>query len=270
MNSQPGAPERKTAFVISPIGTQGSDTFSRFKLSLEYVIKKALPATKWDVIRADLESSPDSITGKVISRIVESDLIVADLSNHNPNVFYELAVAHGYKRPVVHIMEEGQRVPFDVGDQRVIFYDLTNPASVDKAVNDLARAAEHLDVEGSRAKNPLTEFEMFAKIRSGEGADDAGTAVANALADLSLQVRRLGRRMDLQERRDRRVGDSSVHVIGKSLRHTQEEFTKVRVALDELEKDPWADTEEVERLKARRDELRARLEGAIDSNLAIG
>lgn len=208
MTKEPEPSTRPTVFVISPIGAPGSDTHKRFMLSLDYIVKKALPVDRWEVIRADMESAPDSITGRVIRRIVESDLIVADLSNQNPNVFYELAVAHGYKRPVVHIMQAGQSVPFDVGDQRVIFYDLTDPASVDGAVLALSSAATHARGDAHGAKNPLTEFEIFAEIRAGDASDDAGPVVADALVELSHQVQRLARRLELQESRTALDGTS--------------------------------------------------------------
>lgn len=196
MPSSPNDP-RKSVFVISPIGAAGTDNHTRFKMSLKYIIKKALPADQWLVVRADEESAPDSITGQVIGRIRESDIIVADLSDHNPNVFYELAVAHGYKRPVVHLMEDGQKVPFDVGDQRVIFYDLTNPESVDEAVKSLARAVAEIPSNGEYVgRNPLTQYEQFATIRGGEASEDAGPAVADALSVLTREVGRLGRRLD--------------------------------------------------------------------------
>lgn len=224
---------RRTAFVISPIGAAGSDDYTRFLLSLDYIVKKALPEDAWYVIRADFESSPDSITSKVVSRIIESELIVADLSDHNPNVFYELAVAHGYKRPVVHIMADGQRPPFDVVDQRVIFYDLTNPASVDKAVESLRDAALHAISDEYSAKTPLTEFRQYDEIRSGKTSEDTGPAVATALAELSHQVRVLSQRITVQESQsslDTRIlrGDT---LTGRSLAFAIEEASLSYAAL---------------------------------------
>lgn len=208
--SSPSTGDRPVAFVISPIGAQGSELYDRFKLSLDYIIKKALEP-KWRVVRADEESAPDSITGQVIRRIYESELIVADMSGHNPNVFYEIAVAHGYRRPVIHLMEDGQKVPFDLGDQRAIFYDLTNPASVATAISRLSRAADHAGKPDYDARNPLTQYEQFAAIKSATGADEAGAAVADALAQLSGQVALLSRRVsELDDRRSPRGAIAAV------------------------------------------------------------
>ncbi len=181
----------KSVFVISPIGSPGTPEHRRYKNTLDYVVKKAFTAPEWDVVRADEETSPDSITTQVIGRIVESDLIIADLTDHNPNVFYELAVAHGYKKPVIHMMQVGQKVPFDVVDQRVIFYDLTDPESVDKARSGLTSSAAWLTANPGQTRNPLSAYDQFSAISSASGGGEAGEAVAGAIEALGRQVARL-------------------------------------------------------------------------------
>lgn len=166
----------RSVFVISPIGSSGTAEHRRYRNTLDYIVKKAFTRPDWEVVRADDETSPDSITTQVIGRIVESDLIVADLTDHNPNVFYELAVAHGYRKPVIHMMEEGQKVPFDVVDQRVIFYDLTNPESVDKAQSGLVSSARWLDDNPSLARNPLSAYDQFSVISHGGNGGDEGAS----------------------------------------------------------------------------------------------
>lgn len=195
-SSQPST--ERTVFVISPIGSPGTPEHRRAALVLEYIIRRAF-IEGWKVIRADLESSPDSITTQVIGRIVDSDMIVADLTDHNPNVFYELAVAHGYSKPVIHLMQEGQKVPFDVVDQRVIFYDLTDPESVDKAIRGLRASAKWLDEHGGESRNPLSSFGQFRAIRDTDAPGVDGDALVSALSSLSRQVSKLERRVREQE-----------------------------------------------------------------------
>lgn len=189
----------RTVFVISPIGSPGSVEHRRYWLTLEYIVKKAFAGNEWEVVRADEETSPDSITTQVIGRIVEADIVVADLTDHNPNVFYELAVAHGYQKPVVHLMQDGQKVPFDVVDQRVIFYDLADPESVDKARQALRGSVKWLDANPGQSRNPLSAYGQFSAISSASGGGDAGEAVAIALERLTRQVSR----MEARQRTDR-------------------------------------------------------------------
>lgn len=166
----------KSVFVISPIGAAGSPESIRAKAVLDYIIREALTPPKWEVIRADEEVDSGSITHKVIERIATSDLIVADLTDHNPNVFYELAVAHGYDKPVVNLMTDGQRMPFDIVDQRAVFYDLTDPGSVHRAKIWLAKAAENALNSDARPTNPLAGYKLFAGgvTSTDEGAPNGG------------------------------------------------------------------------------------------------
>lgn len=187
-----GRDAQRTVFVVSPIGKSGTADFERGRLVLNYIVKKAFPAPAWQVIRADEEESPDSITTQVIDRIVKSDLIVADLTGHNPNVFYELAVAHGYARPVIHIITEGESMPFDIVDQRAIFYDLTNPASVDDAIKKMANSQMWLD-DNPAPRTPLSAHGLFTAISSTPPGSESNEAIAEALSSIVLRLTKIER-----------------------------------------------------------------------------
>lgn len=232
----------RSVFVISPIGSSGTPEHRRYRQTLEYIVKKAFYGPDWLVVRADEETSPDSITTQVIGRIVESDLIVADLTDHNPNVFYELAVAHGFKKPVIHMMQDGQKVPFDVVDQRVIFYDLTDPESLYKAQAGLRSAVTWLDANPSQARNPLSAYGQFAAISSASGGGEAGEAVAEALALLSRQVSRLDARVRAAEPRAERASTRYSELRGRQF--------MLQRQIEELEATEELDEEAVEKLAA--------------------
>lgn len=182
--STPSGDAPKSVFVVSPIGSPGSPEAAKAALVLQYIVREALPAPEWDVVRADEETDPSSITNKVIERIVNSDLIVADLTDHNPNVFYELAVAHGYRKPVVTIMTEGQKIPFDIVDLRTVFYDLANPASVHSAKERLRSSAQTVLSADAPINNPLVGYEIFSTA-SGVG-DVSGASKFEFVAETIL------------------------------------------------------------------------------------
>lgn len=70
------------------------------------------------------EKQPGSIIGQIWQRIRSSDVVVADLTSHNPNVMYELGVAHALGKPSIIIMQRGHERPFDLGVDRCCKYDL--------------------------------------------------------------------------------------------------------------------------------------------------
>jgi len=187
------SPSRKSVFVISPIGSPGSEKHRKAKLALEFIIQKALPADAWEVTRGDGSLSPDSIGHDIIKRIDDADLIVADLTDQNPNVFYELAIAHGWAKPTIHIMTRGQDIPFDISDLRTIEYDLTDPESVDKTISSIAGMAQRVFEEDYRAITPMTQYRAFENASSSLSPEAAQTVVMKEilarLSDLETTLR---------------------------------------------------------------------------------
>ncbi|MDT7857802.1 hypothetical protein RQM47_14215 [Rubrivirga sp. S365] len=94
-----------TCFYITPIGEDGSEHRQHSDLFLRHIVEPALEEFGLRVVRADHIGKPGMITGQVIEHIVKSRLVVADLSYHNPNVFYELALRHATRRPTVQIIQ---------------------------------------------------------------------------------------------------------------------------------------------------------------------
>lgn len=115
---------KKRCFVISPIGLDGSDVRKHADDVLECIVKPALTECGVTAVRADHMDEPGKITDHMIRAILDYDLCIAILTGHNPNVFYELAVAQAAARPLVLLILKGQTIPFDVKDYRVVEYDL--------------------------------------------------------------------------------------------------------------------------------------------------
>lgn len=112
-----------TCFYITPIGTDGSDERQHSDLFLSSIVEPALQQFNLKVIRADAIDKPGMITRQVIEHILKVRLVIADLSFHNPNVFYELALRHATRLPVVQIVRIGDSIPFDVGQMRTVRID---------------------------------------------------------------------------------------------------------------------------------------------------
>ena len=87
--------------VISAIGDVGSPERIHADMTLNAIIRPALAEcgiTEANVKRADESAEIGMITDHIIMEISDSDLIVADLSFLNPNVFYELGIAHAEEK----------------------------------------------------------------------------------------------------------------------------------------------------------------------------
>jgi hypothetical protein len=116
----------KVCFIVSPIGADGSEQRQHANLVLGSLIEPALQELGLKPVRADQISKPGLITGQVIEHIAKAALVIADLSFANPNVYYELALRHAARRPVVQITRSSDKLPFDVGQYRTVTIDMTN------------------------------------------------------------------------------------------------------------------------------------------------
>src|SRR5579859_4386965 len=103
-----------SCFYITPIGNPESDERLHADLFMGSLVEPALQEMGLKLVRADQIGEAGLITAQVIEYIVRSPLVVADLSYHNPNVFYELALRHAVRRPIVQIIRAADRVPFDL------------------------------------------------------------------------------------------------------------------------------------------------------------
>jgi bacterioferritin-associated ferredoxin len=77
---------------------------------------------KWKVVRADKIPYPKRITTAILLEILVSDLVIADLTGGNPNVFYEVGVTHSVGQNLLPIIQKRHRIPFDLHDEAAIRY----------------------------------------------------------------------------------------------------------------------------------------------------
>lgn len=88
------------------------------------VIKPTVESYKIECIRADDIYNNGSILDDITQSIIESSLIVADITPDNPNVFYEVGYSHAIKKPVILLSDNRRsKLPFDISGFRVIKYE---------------------------------------------------------------------------------------------------------------------------------------------------
>lgn len=116
----------KTCFYISPIGEEDSEDRAHADLFLGSIVEPALEEFGLQVVRADKIGKAGMITAQIIQYVVKSKLVIADLSYHNPNVFYELCLRHVCRLPTVQLIRKADRIPFDLDQFRTIQIDTTS------------------------------------------------------------------------------------------------------------------------------------------------
>lgn len=88
------------------------------------VIKKVCEKEfKLEVVRADESYGPGIIIADVINKIRESQIIIAEISPVNANVYYEVGFAHALNKPTILIADKNTKLPFDISPFRTLFYE---------------------------------------------------------------------------------------------------------------------------------------------------
>ena len=127
-----GRDDEMICFVISPIGKEGTKQHTEFKEVLEYIIKPAFDESdyKFSILRADDINRTGSFIKDILENLYSSHIVIADLTGQNPNVFYELGIAHTSKpSSVVYLLSQSMEfIPYDLQHLRCIEYkpDLSN------------------------------------------------------------------------------------------------------------------------------------------------
>jgi hypothetical protein len=152
----------RLCFFIGPIGEEDSEFRRHSDLMIESLIRPALEPFGFEVKRADEIQNPGLINKQIFEFLLKSRLAVADLSFHNPNVFYELAIRHARNLPVVQIVRKADPIPFDINQSRTIVVDTTDLYSfVPRIETYKAEISSHVRralEDPSSAENPFSVF----------------------------------------------------------------------------------------------------------------
>jgi hypothetical protein len=107
----------KTCFSIMPFGEGFKD--------IDRIIHEAANHTGLKYVRGDLSKRPGSILAQIVMEIRHAAVVVADITGHNPNVFYELGIAHqilGADRVVLITQSVNEKQPYDIHQFRQLVY----------------------------------------------------------------------------------------------------------------------------------------------------
>ncbi len=181
----------RTCFVVMPIKKLGSPEHSHFRAVFNN-IKQIVEKTGYSVIRADDVQRSGAITKDIVSRLAVSDLVIADLTDLNPNVFYELGVRHALRgKGTVMILDEKRtpEIPFDLSAYRVIKFvgDLPGIESLTQALTQFLAEENVEDV--TRRDNPVHDWFPTLPLNVLDASAQSSTApLRNTIKDLQSRM----------------------------------------------------------------------------------
>lgn len=110
----------ETCFVMMPFGSW----FDRY---YQEIYAPAIKDAGFEPVRADELFSTGSVVEQIWEQICKAKVLLADLTDKNANVFYELGLAHAAKKPVVFTARRVEDIPFDLRHLRVLVYETQEP-----------------------------------------------------------------------------------------------------------------------------------------------
>lgn len=140
------------AFVIMPFSPEFTQIYNLF-------ITETLTELGYEVLRADDLDNSQNILADIIQGIQKNELIVADLTGSNPNVYYELGIAHALQKNVILLTQDIGDLPFDLRSYRVIPYS-TDFIKIREARNQLAKLAAGALSGEVIFGNPVSDFQL--------------------------------------------------------------------------------------------------------------
>ena len=121
--------------MLSPFG----DPFDKYFLD---VLKPGLAEHGHTLTRGDESHAPGVIVQSIFQSILDADLVLADMTRRNANVFYELGIAHSYGKQVILVAQSTNDLPFDVRHMRCIRYQPGAEGWERAYINELVHAIE--------------------------------------------------------------------------------------------------------------------------------
>ena len=126
----------------------------------EHIVSPVAAGQGLAVVRSDLDPTPGQLTTQIIRGIIASTVVVADLTGQNPNVYFELGVAQSFAKPLVLLVNQARRLPFDVKSERTIEVgdgDVFGVSEAKEASRSLERSLEVVLADDYEPMNLVTE-----------------------------------------------------------------------------------------------------------------
>jgi|SRR5579862_1328954 len=179
--------DKKLCFVIGPIGEPESEPRIHADWLLEGIIEPVLGGfPDFKVKRADQDPRPGLIDAQLINDLLNAELVIADLSFLNPNVYYEIGIRHMAQKPIIHMQLATEKPPFDLSLYRAIKFSRAKYRDLGAAQAELRRAIDAALAKDYEIENPVTNAR--GKLKLDEQATSAQRIVLDQLEAVNQRL----------------------------------------------------------------------------------
>lgn len=174
-----------------PIADMDDYENGHFERVYTHLIKPAVEKAGYDAIRADEVGSSNYIVIDILTKIVDSDMVLCDLSGRNPNVLYELGVRQAFNLPTVLIKDIKTNKIFDIQGLRYTEYNhILRIDTVQKNIEEIARSVEETEKAIGTDINSLIQLLGVkpATLPKNVELSDETSVLLSAIKDLSARI----------------------------------------------------------------------------------
>lgn len=238
----------KICFVICPIGKDDSVIRKRSNYTFEFIIEPIVKKYGYLPKRADHIKESGMITHQIVSQIIESPLVIADLTDANPNVYYELAIRHIVQKPYIQMIKADQKPQFDIDGMRTIFFDFDVELEIiNRAKKELEDQIKTIETGKFEAANPITlarNYNVAKDILESKDANsemDASKLILKLFNNLTYKIDNLDR--DIHEIKTSKNNKFSNRSLNEGLYQVNNEIEFIDSEINQL-KDAYVDYSE--------------------------
>lgn len=183
---------KKTCFVITPIGNDDSEIRRHIDGIIDQAIVPALGG-KYIIDVAHRKYEIGSINDRVIESVYKADLVIANLTNLNPNVMFELAVRYSFGKPAIVIAEKETKLPFDIIVENTVFY-INDPAGANELKEKIIEFEKNIDFNNTNygpIYKIISRIPLYSEVEEGKdvSSDKALSYIINRLDSIEQKLK---------------------------------------------------------------------------------
>jgi len=152
-----GMDNGKKCFVIMPFSSTKSCAEEKWTEIFEYIIKPAVEGSGLGYACERSVAERENIIKGILDALNQANVVVADLTDSNPNVFYELGVRHTLTNRTILIAQGKEHIPFDLRPYPIALYS-ESPAKIAEFKKEIKKKLEDIEKNPERSDNPVADF----------------------------------------------------------------------------------------------------------------
>lgn len=183
--------KEKTCFVVMPIADMDDYESGHFTRVYNHLIKPACMKAGFKPVRADDVASSNYIVIDILNKIIESDMVICDLSGRNPNVMYELGIRHAFNLPTVLIKDIKTTRIFDIQGLRCVDYNQSlRIDTVERNIESISNALIETEKANGNDINSIVQLLGIspAAVPKSVELSDESRLLLSAIKDLSGRI----------------------------------------------------------------------------------